>query len=84
MSTSKHAEPLAQLHDAHQQGEAVKLERAAHALKGSVANFGAKEAVEIAAQIEQAGASGNLPPVDEMLPSLELVLLSLHGELARL
>ncbi len=74
---------LAQLRDARQQGEAVQLERAAHALKGSVANFGAKDAVEIAAQIEQSGSRGDLA-VDEMLRSLELALLSLHAELARL
>jgi HPt (histidine-containing phosphotransfer) domain-containing protein len=75
---------LAQLRDAHQHGEAVQLEHAAHALKGAVSNFGAKAAVELAAQIEQLGSRGNLDSTAAILQSLELVLLSLHGELARL
>src|SRR5436305_9509375 len=71
---------LAQLHDAHQQGEAVRLEHAAHSLKGAVANFGAKEAVELAAQIEQLGNRGNLQAAGELLPALELILLNLPVE----
>ena len=75
---------LAEIHDAHKQGAAAQLGRVAHSLKGSVANFGAKDAVELAAQLEQCGAKGNLAAVDEMLHALDLVLLSLQAELARL
>ena len=55
---------LAEIHDAHKQGAAAQLGRVAHSLKGSVANFGAKDAVELAAQLEQCGAKGNRPRHD--------------------
>ena len=69
---------------AHQQGDAKQVERTAHGLKGSVANFGAKRAVDAAFQIEQLGRGGNLDAVAEVLQSLDLLLLALQGELSQL
>lgn len=75
---------LAELHDAHQQGDAKRIESTAHGLKGSVANFGAKPAVDTALLIEQMGRKGDLTAVGEVLKTLDLALLALHGELATL
>lgn len=75
---------IAELRAAHQQGDAKQVERTAHGLKGSVANFGAKPAVDAAYQIEQLGRGGRLDPVAELLQSLDLALLALQSELAQL
>ncbi len=75
---------MEELRLAHQQGDAKQVERTAHGLKGSVANFGAKRAVDAAFQIEQLGRGGKLDPVGEVLQSLDLLLLALHGELSQL
>jgi len=75
---------MAELRQAYEQGDAKQVERSAHGLKGSVANFGAKRAVDAAWQIEQLGRGGRLDPVAEALHSLDLLLLALHGELAQL
>ncbi len=75
---------VAELREAHQQGDAKRVECTAHGLKGSVANFGAKPAVDAALNIEQLGRAGNLNAVGEMLRTLDLALLALHGELIAL
>jgi HPt (histidine-containing phosphotransfer) domain-containing protein len=75
---------LAELHLAYEQRDAKRVERMAHGLKGSVATFGAKRAVDAAAQIEQYGRGGKLEPVAEVMHTLDLVLLALHSELAEL
>jgi HPt (histidine-containing phosphotransfer) domain-containing protein len=75
---------MAELRAAHEQGDAKQVERTAHGLKGSVANFGAKPAVDAASQIEQLGKAGKLETVAEALRSLDLALLSLHSELTQL
>lgn len=75
---------LAEIHDAHKQNAALQLEHAAHSLKGCAANFGAKEAVDLAAQIEELGAQGDVKSAGQMLPALDLALLALSAELTRL
>jgi HPt (histidine-containing phosphotransfer) domain-containing protein len=65
-------------------GDARALERAAHGLKGSVANFGAPAAVAAALALEQAGKRGELPGAGERLARLECVLETLRSELAAL
>jgi len=75
---------MAELHAAHEKGDAAQVERTAHGLKGSVANFGAKQAVDAAYAIEQLGRGGRLEPVTGLLRTLDLALLSLHAELAQL
>lgn len=75
---------MAELRAAHEQGDAKQVERTAHGLKGSVANFGAKPAVDAAYQIEQLGKAGKLEPAAEVLRSLDLALLALNAELSQL
>jgi HPt (histidine-containing phosphotransfer) domain-containing protein len=75
---------IAELREAHQEGDAKRIESTAHGLKGSVANFGAQPAVEAAFHIEQLGRAGNLTGVAETLQTLDLALLALHGELIAL
>ena len=60
------------------------LERAAHSLKGSVANFGADQAVEAALRLEKMGRGGNLIGVDEAYVRLETVMSGIHPELEEL
>ena len=75
---------MGELRAAFDQRDAKQVERTAHGLKGSVANFGAKPAVDAAFQIEQLGHSGKLDSVADLLRTLDLALLALHGELAQL
>lgn len=64
--------------------DAQSLERAAHSLKGSVANFGAQPAVDAAFALEQAGRSGDLSRAPQLLTTLLQHLRTLHSELAAL
>lgn len=52
-------------------GDTTALQRSAHSLKGSVANFGADAAVEAALNLEKMGANGTLDGAPEALASLE-------------
>lgn len=72
---------VAELRAAHAAGDARGMERSAHGLKGSVANFGARQAVEVAYKIERLGKDGQLASAGELLPALDLILLALHAEL---
>jgi HPt (histidine-containing phosphotransfer) domain-containing protein len=62
----------------------VKLENAAHALKGSVANFGARNAVEAAFHLEQMGRANQMSEAEGMLGKLENALSAVCTELATL
>jgi two-component system, sensor histidine kinase and response regulator len=73
---------LDDIHQALAAGDAHTIERAAHGLKGSVANFGARAAVDSAFQLEQFGKAGKLDPVPPVLAALERTLASLHAELS--
>ena len=54
--------------------EAAELDRAAHALKGSVANFSAEPATLAAARLEVMGRTGDLTGSAEVLRTLETEL----------
>ncbi len=75
---------LAELRRAVEQRDASKIENAAHALKGSVANFGAQVAVDAAFRLEQMGRTGKLRESAEALGSLERALSTVCAELAAL
>ena len=64
--------------------DAAKLENAAHALKGSVANFGAREAVEAAFHLEQMGRAKDMSEAEGVLRKLESALSAVCAELAAL
>ena len=75
---------LSILHAALDRGDSKSVERTAHGLKGSVANFGADTAVELARRLEFLGRDQKLGEAPEALISLEHALSSLQGELAAL
>jgi two-component system, sensor histidine kinase and response regulator len=65
-------------------GDATRLERAAHSLKGSASNFGAYACVEAALELERRARSLDLDRAPETLATLELRLAALHDALVRL
>jgi len=73
---------LDEINQALAAGDAKTLERSAHGLKGAVANFGARAAVDAAFQLEQLGRAHKLDQVPQTLAALERSLTSLHAELA--
>jgi two-component system sensor histidine kinase/response regulator len=60
------------------------LERAAHSLKGAVANFGARRASEAAFSLEKMGREGRWEGSEAALADLEAALEQLLPELAAL
>jgi two-component system sensor histidine kinase/response regulator len=75
---------LSELREAIDIGDAKRVERSAHGLKGSVANFGARPAVDAAMQLETMGRSQQLVEVEQVLHTLELALAALRPELESL
>ena len=75
---------LQELHEAVAQGDAKHAERAAHGLKGSVANFGARAAVEAARTIEHMARAEKLADVTPVLEQLKEALEALRTELEKL
>lgn len=75
---------LANLREAASQGDAKGVERTAHGLKGSVATFGASDAVNAALKLEQMGRTQQLQEVAQVLATLELALAALRPELEAL
>jgi two-component system, sensor histidine kinase and response regulator len=65
-------------------GDAKTIERAAHGLKGSVSNFGARAAVEAAFALENMGRQDQLSGVEAGIRSLEQALGALRPELEAL
>jgi len=60
------------------------LEKAAHALKGSVGNFGAEEAVQAALRLERMGRAGDLSEAREAMMLLEREVARVRQELTAL
>jgi two-component system, sensor histidine kinase and response regulator len=75
---------LAEIRAATARGDAKGVERAAHGLKGSVANFGAQAAADAALQIEQIGRAGDLSRAREAIDTLARALDALRPELEAL
>ena len=75
---------LGELREAIAQGDAMKVERTAHGLKGSVSNFGAPAAVEAARMMEFLGRDRRLAEAGQVIRTLELALAALHPELEAL
>ena len=75
---------LGELHEAVGRGDAHAVERTAHGLKGSVANFGAQAVVEAALKLENVGRSRDLTDVSASLQALETALADLRPELESL
>jgi len=75
---------LSAIRMAAETGDAAKLERAAHSLKGSIGNFGAKAAYDAAYRLETMGRSGELGNTSDALRDLDAALARLTPELSRL
>ena len=75
---------VAEIRVAAAHNDALNLERAAHSLKGSVANFGAHPATDIARDLELIGRKGKVGGLAPLVSRLEEELASLHGALAEL
>ena len=76
-------ELVGQIRDAIDRADGKALENAAHTLKGSVGNFGAKPAYEAALRLEMLGRSGDMSKADEALAALDSALLDLNNILSR-
>ena len=71
------ADYMDQIQEGIAKNDALALARAAHSLKGSVGNFGAKRSFEAAYHLEKLGENGKLE-------GAEVALLELKKELAAL
>jgi len=63
---------IAELEEALEQGDAGKLTRAAHSLKGSSSNFGATQLRTVSERIEKLGRDGALAQIPALLPELKV------------
>src|ERR1700693_1634452 len=64
--------------------DAAMVERAAHSLKGSVGNFGAKRAAELARRLEVMGRSRDLGGAPEALTALDREMARVSAQLAEI
>lgn len=75
---------LEELQSAAGDGNSKEVERVAHGLKGSAANFGATAVMETARELEFLGRDEKTAAFPGALKSLESALSTLQGELAAL
>jgi CheY-like chemotaxis protein len=75
---------LSQISEAIQRGDSEALHRAAHALKGSVSNFGANWAVDAAFDLEMTGRIGDMGIAPAKLMVLEKALDLVRREMVAL
>ena len=73
---------LEQIREAVGRGDARAVERGAHKLKGSVANFSARGAIEAARRLEEIGRGGALEGAGPALEALEEEMGRLRGAMA--
>jgi two-component system sensor histidine kinase/response regulator len=74
-------ERVADLRAAVASGDPAHVQRAAHAVKGSVGTFGARVARDLAAELERAGREGRLADMPALLGALEAELGRVSGAL---
>lgn len=75
---------MGHIREAIDAGDTRRLEREAHSLKGSVANFGAEPVVQAALALEVIGRSGNLSDAQEGFRQLSQSVDVLRPELLAL
>ena len=75
---------LSAIESALAHGDAKALERAAHTLKGAVANFGVEPVVQAALALEMSGRANDLSTCELQLADLKAKLAILHQDLAAL
>ena len=79
-----HRDWIGELREAAARGDVKRIERMAHTLKGSVANFGARNAVDASVDLKNSARSSDLLGVSTALGALELALETLCRDLATL
>jgi CheY-like chemotaxis protein len=79
---AEHVKIQASIDDAVARRDAAALQYAAHALKGAVGNFMAKEAFQAAQQLEELGRSGDLSEVDQVRARVDETVQQLKSALA--
>ena len=75
---------LAELREAAGRGDAAGLTRAAHTLKGASGNMGARRLAALCQELEEAGHSGDLSKVRDLLPDVETEIPRVRTEFARI
>ena len=75
---------MAQIRSAIDSGNSQELERSAHSLKGSVANFGSDLAWQAALNLESMGRAGDLDGSLEAYKHLEQIMDAIHPQLVAL
>jgi HPt (histidine-containing phosphotransfer) domain-containing protein len=75
---------LREIRAALRAGDAARLARAAHTLRGSVSSFGARPSEEAAGRLEAFALEGDLPAAREGFRALEGALAGLRAALAEL
>lgn len=83
MLTSDGPALAAEVRAAISAGDAARVGRAAHTLKGMVSNFHAAEAQQAALVLERLGKSGDLSGAAGAMETMESALRALTEELAR-
>ena len=78
---SSYPQMMSQIREAIRQSNAAELESGAHALKGSVSNFGAKPAVNLAQKLEMMGKNRALGAAMDVFSELELEIERLRKAL---
>lgn len=73
---------LSAIHEALERRDPEALARAAHTVKGSVANFAASKSYDVALKVEEIGRRGDLAPAAEAVAALDEVLQELCQALA--
>ena len=74
---------LADVQTAVDEGDAERLARSAHALRGSSANMGGARLAQVCAQLEEAGERGDLAEAARLVPALETEAAQLIAALSR-
>jgi CheY-like chemotaxis protein/HPt (histidine-containing phosphotransfer) domain-containing protein len=72
---------LTELHAALEQGDAVRVRRAAHTLRGSAAIFAAQPTIAVAARLEELGSRGDLADAAQLIEQLECLTVPVVAEL---
>jgi HPt (histidine-containing phosphotransfer) domain-containing protein len=73
---------MAEIQDSVTRGDCAKLDGAAHTLKGSVGNFGARRAAQLAARLEKMGREKNLQGAAEAFAALDKEIARVSAALA--
>ena len=75
---------VGEIGDSLRTADSNQVSKSGHALKGLVSNFGAKELVDVAFKLEQAGRTGDVSTCDNDFEKLKQLHVQLRNELQSL